>query len=123
MALADEPALALPPVDPQLILHVTRVRTQSGSRYDIYTCFDGRCFVAADHVISPTSQALGSTTWQVEPMQPWPPALGQPLFFVSAYFAEAKSHPDRAPGGGKITSPVVDIAVCGVAGRDMPVRS
>lgn len=46
--------------------------------------------------------------YDLDKVSPWPPEVNRPLLMVTKHLDDI-NHPDRMPGGGKITSPVVKV--------------
>jgi hypothetical protein len=87
-------------------VRTVEVHTYSGSVYIVKQTEEGNFLLQADNVPSRTSAQLNpEEEWPIQKPEPWPPQLGQPVTLLSRYFHD-KTHPDRMPGGGKITSPV-----------------
>jgi len=70
--------------------------------------------VWCDNVENPHSRRINpGLGWEVERPDPWPPRLGRVsqygfgIALISIY--DEQDHPDRMPGGGRWTSPIVDI--------------
>ena len=87
---------------------VWRIRTQSGSLYVVARDATGLWLFSGRNVPNPRSVSLAAGIWPIEPPQPWPPVPGQPLV-LAALGILPFGHPLRVPGGGKLTSPVVDV--------------
>lgn len=85
-----------------------RVRTETGSVYLFRTDKNGQWWVAGSNMVNSQSQSLADGEWMIEPLSPWPPQIGASLYFFAPQDL-AKGDPRRCPGGGKITSPVVDV--------------
>lgn len=85
----------------------TKVTTESGSVY--YVREDaGRYYLRALNKPNPYSVDVSpEREWEVAPA-PWPPVVGEQMLLLSVYVWEP-GHPERIPGGGKYTSPVVRI--------------
>lgn len=88
----------------------TTVITQSGSAYTI-SQEGAKFFLEADNVPNPMSGKIEGR-WEVGVPSPWPPVEGLPLFIPARtdIFWD-REHPERIPGGGKHTSPVVEVYV------------
>lgn len=84
------------------------IHTRSGSLYRIAVDSAGRWWISGDNVRTPISSYLGDGCWEIQPPSPWPPQIGSPLTFLAPPHLEI-GDPNRIPGGGKVTSPVVDI--------------
>jgi hypothetical protein len=81
------------------------VTTASHSVYAIERRGDG-WFLFASHLPSATSEDINGAAWQIE--EPAMPELGRSWILTSFHYFDW-DNPDRIPGGGKITSPVVEI--------------
>lgn len=84
------------------------ITTESGSLYRFGLDADGRWWVSGDNVASPTSSSLADGSWEIAPPAAWPPELGSPLEF-RAPARLSRENPKRVPGGGKVTSRVVEV--------------
>lgn len=84
------------------------IKTESGSVYKVRSDSDGCYWLSGENVPSFSSVAVPEGEWQIDRPTPWPIAIGQPLQMVSAFYL-AFEHPERIPGGGKLTSPVVSV--------------
>lgn len=94
-----------------MITHA-RVTTFTGSIYEFkYDPHEISWWVRAQNVPSITSEPIARDRWWlIETPSPWPPQHETGMIF-QAFLAYELSHPDRLPGGGKWTSPVVDIQI------------
>lgn len=84
------------------------ITTESGSLYRVGLDADGRWWIGGDNVATPTSRSLADGCWEIEPPAAWPPELGSPLEF-RAPARLSREDPRRVPGGGKVTSRVVEV--------------
>jgi hypothetical protein len=87
-----------------------KVTTESGSVYHVGG--DGKAFmfyVPARQVNpsvvdnKPITQA-----YEANSVLPWPPEPGRAMIVITKHYHEP-DHPDRMPGGGKVTSTVVKV--------------
>lgn len=89
------------------------VTTESGSTYRVCEEND-RFFLRANNVPNPNSVAIPDREWEVVPQDftvfAWPPVVGQ-CMYLSCIHELDRDHPDRMPGGGKITSRVKEIVI------------
>ena len=82
------------------------VRTVSGSIYELRE-LAGEWSLRATNQENPYSCPVDpSRWWPIQPPTPWPPEVLTPLVLLTQH-TTAWAHPDRIPGGGKVTSPVV----------------
>jgi len=82
-----------------------QVVTHSGSVYEFYTG-SGKWWVKSNNIISETSKDISGRLWPIQKPVPWPPVLGESLYFKSIYPYSEKDNEDRMPGGGKDTGPI-----------------
>lgn len=86
---------------------ITTVKTTTGSIYRIEERADGTWWFSADNVPNPTSaRVIGA--WQIIRPAPWPPVLGVGLYLLADPVL-LKGDLTRVPGGGKVTTPVVEV--------------
>lgn len=85
-----------------------RIRTETGSIYHVSLSEDGRWWLGADNVPNPTSRSLADGCWEIQRPAPWPPVPGRSLRLLAPADLSL-GDPARVPGGGKITSRVVDV--------------
>lgn len=86
-----------------------RVTTRSGSVYVVEG--DGtrfRCRKPEHQEKSHGGNVPIERPYALHNVLPWPPEEGVPLVMITEHFLD-KGHPDRMPGGGKITSPVTKV--------------
>lgn len=91
-----------------MALHIWRIRTSSGSTYLVAQTPDGRWFFGGSNVPNAHSQLLPAGFWPIEAPHPWPPVTGASICLL-ALRALPLEHPQRVPGGGKVTSPVLSV--------------
>jgi hypothetical protein len=82
------------------------IETATGSKYVLTRRPDNSWWVSGENQVSDTSRSLGDRAWPIQP--PMLPREGESWVFFSLFQFEP-DHPDRIPGGGKITSPVVRV--------------
>lgn len=85
-----------------------RVRTQTGSRYDIVHDDEGQWWLSGQNVPNTFSDPMPPGQWRIDPPTPWPPAIGARLT-LRAYSLFAADSRERLPDGGKHTSPVASV--------------
>lgn len=86
-----------------------RVHTETGSVYYVARDEEGTWWFGGDNVPNPISARLPEGyAWRIQPPVPWPLSIGARLF-VDAPPELPMCHPDRVPGGGKRTSPVLRV--------------
>jgi hypothetical protein len=85
---------------------ITKIQTETGSCY-IVREEDGQFFLSGDNKLNPNSAPIQDGEWEIAQPNPWPPEKGRQLLFYSVHFQHF-SHRERMPGGGKLTSRVVD---------------
>jgi hypothetical protein len=83
------------------------VETETGSMYKVVK-EDLDYYLYPHHIPSQTSKNVNGEKWKVK--RPDIPQEGL-AWLVMSYYFEDMSHPDRIPGGGKLTSPVKSIRV------------
>lgn len=83
------------------------VTTMSGSTYTIEQRGE-RWYLRADNVPNPNSVKLDLKEWEIHPPRPWPIRVGFGLA-LDCIHVDDRGHPDRMPGGGKHTSPVIEV--------------
>jgi hypothetical protein len=81
------------------------VTTFSGSRYIVVRASDGQWWFGGKNRSNRTSVPPPPRLYPIEAPSPWPPVLGLPLVMVVPRRL-AFTDPERAPGGGKVTSAV-----------------
>lgn len=86
---------------------ITTVKTETGSIYRIEERQDGTWWFSAENIPNPTSARVVGA-WQIVRPTPWPPVLGVGLYLLVDP-ALPKTDPTRVPGGGKVTTPVVEV--------------
>lgn len=86
-----------------------QVQTESGSRSVVGKDREGKWWLSGDNVVTPTSAPLQDGVWEIREPDIWPPAIGERMILLANPALE-HDHPLRAPGGGKISSPVVDFS-------------
>lgn len=84
------------------------IETATGSKYRLAQLSDGTTWLSGVNVINPFSQPLPNREYQVVVKSSLPPIVGRSLFAECIHFS-APDHPNRMPGGGKITSPILRI--------------
>jgi hypothetical protein len=81
--------------------------TQTGSSYFLAHDQAGDWWLAADNIPSPRSCSLADGVWAVQEPVPWPPIVGERLWIEAQPLP--MNDPRRVPGGGKDTSPVIQV--------------
>jgi hypothetical protein len=85
------------------------VRTLRNSQYDLLRDSYGQFWVRGRNMPNPRSSQLAPETWYIIARPtPWPPQPGVPLVFMAPSVLE-RGDPRRVPGGGKRSSPVVQV--------------
>ena len=79
--------------------------TTSGSEYVIRQDGERWYVQGVKQKATPTSKLLGDREWEITRPTPWPPELGFGVFFSST-LVHRLDHPDRMPGGGKLTADI-----------------
>ena len=88
---------------------LVRIRTASGSEYLVKCHRDDSWWCSARNVPNTTSTPLeGTGWWRILPPSPWPPVIGWPFVMVTPATLRF-GDPDRMPGGGKVTSAVIEV--------------
>ena len=88
---------------------LVRISTASGSEYLVKCHRDDSWWCSAYNVVNKTSTQLeGTGWWRIAPPSPWPPVIGWPIVLVTPETLRF-GDPDRMPGGGKVTSPVIEV--------------
>ena len=83
--------------------------TRSRSIYHVVESTRGEFLARVDNVANPRSVAIDPDRWwRIEPAVPWPPEVGKRLQLL-ALLTLPFEHAERMPGGGKVTSPVVEL--------------
>ena len=85
---------------------MTVIRTETGSVYYVRQEGD-HWYLSADNISSERSKELRGE-WPIHAPPVWPPRIGEPLQLISEYY-DRPDHIDRMPGGGKLTSRVVEV--------------
>jgi hypothetical protein len=89
-------------------MQVWRVRTRTGSIYNVHQLAGGEWLLTADNVPNETSEDLrGLRMPLLEPPAPWPPRVGWPLLLLIAlpgrlkirYTSRVRSFEGPLPGG------------------------
>jgi hypothetical protein len=85
------------------------IRTETGSSYRWYIYTDGTQFVSGKNVANQISLPIGDDAFQIEPAET--PIIGQEWLF-NALKSLKPGDPKRMPGGGKLTSRVIEFVEC-----------
>ncbi len=89
-------------------MQLFEIHTESGSKYRVRIDDQGKFWLSGENKASIFSSSIQGSEWAIKTPVPWPAVVGERLYMESTYI-DKHEHPSRIPGGGKNTSPIIEV--------------